>query len=1362
MPGKPLTPRAGLAPAVGLLLAGSLHGGVGVAHAQASAPAQQASGASAQPLSPQMSQLLSSARMWEAKNRQDMARTQLDKILTLQPDQPDALLLLGQIELRSNRPVEAEKLLQRLRRAHPGHPATRELEDAHRLATRDKRELAEVRLLSRAGKSEEAVARLRQLFPHGAPSGDMASDYYRMLSDTPQGRAQAIAELRARTRQDPSDLRLAMALASLLTDRAATRQEGLTILQGITRRPDGDRQGALDLWRRTLYSVSDDPDYYVWFERYLREAPDDKIARDTMADLAKLVEARQRLLADPDYQAQQRGLRALDRGRIDEAEAALQQALRSREGDAEAVGGLGLVRLRQGRHDEARELFARALRLDPEGRNRWSSLLDTATFWGSIAAARRANEQGKPEEAERLARQALRTQPDNGDAQRILADALIARGQHAEAEALLRKRLALQPPDVDALRTLAQLLRDTNRGAEIEPLLADTEARLARAPSSRSSPSAPSSRDDDLRTLHALRAELLSLQADQLLARRLLSPALTRLEEAVRLTPDSAWTRYSLARVYRDLGLPALGRTVMDEGLAQAPGAEMRYAAALYLNAIDDPDSAAAVLAQISAAEQSEGMRQLGGNLRAQQRVRDARLALAAGDRQRARGLLDEAAKDAADDPQMLATIGREWIALGEAARGLRLVDDWLAAHPDDPAIGVRLRYGELLAAADRDDALRDWLADIADHGELTPEQRETLNDQTLRLALRDSERHIARDDFAGAARVLAGVPEPLREDRRWGLAQAELREAQGDDVGAAHAARALLARNPRDADARLLLARLDERAGRDDAALRTVLEVLTDTPADDIDTRLSAARRLTSLRQPEQADEVVQQLQQQYPGRSDLTLQQGRIAQSRGDFDQAAALYRRALDEERREGVIAAPAGVAQAGDAEPAVLSPGNIGFGPAGSALGASGTPGWFGNAGMPDAADGADGAAQAAQAPDLAVQGTPAQRALLDLESRRQGQVATAFLHSNKSGDSGVSRLGSTEIPLLVRIPHRYTGHVFFHADTVRLNAGTLSNDSEDAAQFGQIAGRPGQPWSSRGQQDAGMALAAGYAFDGAYESWRADVGTTPLGFTEQNLVGGFRYRAELRRASATIDVSRRPVTSSLISYAGAVDPVSGEQWGGVLRNGVRLGYSHDVGRGSVFATVGAGLLTGHNVMSNREVTVRAGMDWPLLNQRNQRVITGLVLNYWRYSENLRYYTFGHGGYYSPQRYLSVSVPVQWSGRRGSWSWRLEGSAGLSDTYEKSMDLYPTRPDLQAAAGGADARYTGGAGGGFSYTAAAAVEYRLTPQWIAGLVLQIDRSRDYAPNRAFAYLRYFFDRQRGPVSFPPDPVQPYSSY
>jgi hypothetical protein len=389
------------------------------------------------------------------------------------------------------------------------------------------------------------------------------------------------------------------------------------------------------------------------------------------------------------------------------------------------------------------------------------------------------------------------------------------------------------------------------------------------------------------------------------------------------------------------------------------------------------------------------------------------------------------------------------------------------------------------------------------------------------------------------------------------------------------------------------------------------------------------------------------------------------------------------------------------------------------------------------------------------------GTPAQRALAGLEARRQGEVATAVMQSNKSGDDGISKLHATEIPLYVRIPHGYTGHMFFHADTVLLDAGTLQASRRVSdLPFGKIPALGNAGLGAIGQSEKGVALAAGYEYDGAYNSWRADIGTTPLGFLETTVVGGFRYRADLGVQSVTVDISRRAQTSSLISYGGARDPVTGETWGGIVRNGVHLRYARDVGRVGLFADVGAGLYTGDNVKTNREITVRTGFDVPVYTQRDQRVSSGLVVNYWHYSDNQRFYTFGHGGYYSPQRYVSVGIPLDWTGRYAKWSWRFLGSAGWSFTYENDAPYFPTRPDLQALSG--NATYGGGSGGGFSYTLGATVEYTFAPHWVVGAGFSIDRSRDYAPNRAMAWLRYLFDKRQLPVPFPPTPVRPYSAY
>jgi len=219
----------------------------------------------------------------------------------------------------------------------------------------------------------------------------------------------------------------------------------------------------------------------------------------------------------------------------------------------------------------------------------------------------------------------------------------------------------------------------------------------------------------------------------------------------------------------------------------------------------------------------------------------------------------------------------------------------------------------------------------------------------------------------------------------------------------------------------------------------------------------------------------------------------------------------------------------------------------------------------------------------------------------------------------------------------------------------------------------------------------------------------------------------------------------------------------------VRSGMTVRGAQDVGITTLFASVGFGVLTGDNTETNHEFKVRTGVDWPVYVGTDQRFSSGLVINYWHYANNQHFYTFGNGGYYSPGRCFSASIPLDWSGRYKRWAWEVEASLGNSSTREDDAPYFPTRPDLQQqavarmAAADLGTPYFGtGSGGGFSYTVAAALEYRLTPHWVIGSRFKLDRSRDYAPNLGTIYLRYFFDRQRLPVPYPPDPVKPYSAY
>ncbi|MBR7996813.1 BCSC C-terminal domain-containing protein [Burkholderia cenocepacia] len=1242
---------------------------------------------------------LDTARMWGIKHRDDLARDALRKGLLIAPGDPELLAEQVRVLLRLGDAKGAQASLARLQAQSPNAPATRRVADEYRVATSGRGEMAQIRLLARSGRADEAARRIVALFPNGAPSGALGAEYYQIVSNAPGGRQPAIAALRRAVAADPRDTSASMALARLLNQRDDTRAEANRIAWSLAKRADADHTEAMALWRRVLQSAGSDPAYLDALHAYLALAPDDTEFRDRAAGLDQQRDAQRRLERDPDYIAQQRGLQALARGDLAAADPLLARAARARADDADALGGLGLLRLREGRHDEARALFARAATRATDQRGKWQGLARTAQFWGLLAQGREAASAGRPRDAERAARAALAMQPDNPDAKLQLADALLAQRDWARAEPLLRGLLAARSPSLSAVRDTATLYENTGRADRIGPLLDALQGRVAGV--------------DDRRALDGLRGDVLANEARALADKGARGPAAQRYEAAVRAAPDAPWTRFALARLYRDMGLPQLGRTVMDDGLALSDTPEMRYASALYRNSLDDVAGAQAVLALVDDAHRSDGMRALARKLDAESALADARGAHARGDRAAFAATLAHAQASAPDDPDMLAAIGAQWIDAGEPERGLAPLRDWIAAHPRDADADVRLRYGDLLGRAGRDDALAAWLDTLRGDPSLTPAQTARLEDQSLRLVLRQTDDAIARQDYAQARTLLDRASPAGRADKRYALELADLERAQGHYDAARDALAPVVARTPDDADTQLALARIDEDSGNRAAARERVQAVLARTPDDDVDTQLSAVRRLNALRRPDEAAQVTERLQAAYPARADVTVAAGRVAEAQGRYDDAASLYRLSQSQERATGV------------------SPGRDGL--------------------------------------------TPAQAAFADLQQRRNPEIETGWIPAYKSGDEGISSYRAQQVPIYMQMPIRYDGHVFAQVDTVHLDPGTLDTSVPGAYSlktFGTYAALRAQqnpqaaalianPPGSLHQSTTGVALGAGYLSD----AWRFDLGTSPLGFPVHYLVGGVRYRFDAGPASFSVNASRRPETSSVLSYAGMRDPWTGAVWGGVRRDGVNLRASVDVGRTNLFAELGAGVLSGRNVERNAEVTLRTGFTVPVYERATMKVSTGLVGNAWHYAQNLRYYTYGQGGYYSPQRYLSLGVPIEWAGRHDALSWDLTVTGGISNSYEKDSLYYPTLSGQRAEQVAAGFVYAGSStrGVSFSYGVNGIAEYRVNPHLSVGAQLHIDRSHDYAPSSALVYLRYAFDaRASRSWLVTPTPVRLYSDY
>lgn len=1241
-----------------------------------------------------VSRLLASATLWHARHRNDLARAALEKALLVQPEQPDVLSLLGQIESEENHPEQASKALQTLQARYPNAPATQALADVIRVNTVDKSRMARARLLQRSGQADAAFAQYQALFPDGPPSGDLGVEYYRAQANATHGWPAAQRGLAALAKDAPGDSRASQSLAELMIDRPASRLAGTRMVAELAARPDADLNALLPLWQKGLSRADGNLAWLPLYQRYLALSPNDTEIRAAYDKLNAQQAARTRMLNDPAYQARQAGIKALDQGRLSDAQTSLDAARAKRPNDGELLGSLGLVKMRQGDHQAAQALFSQALRKDPGNANKWRALLQTSRFWGAMTEARAARDAGRLAEADRLVRSALASDPRNPDGLALLGEIALDDKRNDDAERLFQQALRIEPDNDTALRGLITLYSRQERRAELATLLGDLRRRFPQ----------------DTARFDKAEAAALSDDAERAIAQGHHGPALAALERAVALDPGNAWTRYSLATLYRKLRLPQIGRDVMAEGLHQPlppdDRAQMLYAQALYLNVIDDEVGARAALAQIPVTNVTPSIRRMQTTLAIRDTARLAREAHAAGDDAQSERRYADALAMAGDDPGLIAEVARARVAAGQPEPGLALMRDWLAAHADKPQPDAQLRYAELLDTAERDAELGTFLAGI-DPATLGADQRAERQDLQDRLALREADRARALGDFTTARAKLDPLLSRQPPDKRAlsMLGDLYFDERRFDD--ARKIAQAQLRQDPNDQDARLSLVRVLYEMQDDAAANRELDRALAEASPSDVWTQLGVVRRLTAMDRFDEAIALNDTLRTQFPDTPAVTVQRGRIAQSQRHYREAKGWYDQARKEEIVQGAL------------------------------------PGYDGM--------------------------TSAESAIDSLEARRNSYVAAGYEIDEKKGDGGISMFNARAVPVYGQYALGYDGHVFAQTDYVSADAGDLPLNG--TSEFGTLpllnvpafrAANPGVlgDHGTKRQKAHGQALMLGYEND-----WiRADVGHTPVGFPISYVTGGVRLFGNVGRYHYWVDASRRPMAGSMVSYAGSYLPlpeIFGDgKWGGVRRDALTFHASRDFLKWGIFGEASVARLTGENVLNNSEVSARAGVDLPLVYRRDMRMNTGVTVFFDSFAQNERFYTYGHGGYYSPQTYVSLTLPLEWYGRTQRWSYYLRGSVSVSQSQEKAMPYFPTDGTLQSASGNLTYGSGGGFGVGFSLLGRA--EYWVNRHWVIGAQAQFERSDYYAPNRFLVYLRYHFDARRGDVPMPPSPVRPIWSY
>lgn len=377
--------------------------------------------------------------------------------------------------------------------------------------------------------------------------------------------------------------------------------------------------------------------------------------------------------------------------------------------------------------------------------------------------------------------------------------------------------------------------------------------------------------------------------------------------------------------------------------------------------------------------------------------------------------------------------------------------------------------------------------------------------------------------------------------------------------------------------------------------------------------------------------------------------------------------------------------------------------------------------------------------------------------------RQQDINVTLGHDywRSSGTNGISNLKAHDTILQVDFP-LYQGRGFVRTDTISMNAGRFNTNSNGAFRevFGTCATL--DCYSGRTQKTSGTGVAAGWKND----RWTTDIGTTPIGFDVVDVVGGVSYSGDWQQLGWTATASRRPISSSLLAFGGAKDPITGTTWGGVRATGASLGLSYDRGEAhGVWSDLGFHQITGKNVADNHRARAMAGYYYKLINEDDRRLTVGANTMWWSYQKDLSGYSLGQGGYYSPQQYVSFGLPINYRQRTENWSWELGGTVSWSYAKTKNQRRYPLG-SLVSSAGlttyERDRMETGSSSTGVGYTLCALIERRLTSHWTLGAAIDIQEAKDYTPSHGMLYLRYSFAGWQGSLDSPPQPPTPYSDF
>ncbi|MBB3955411.1 cellulose synthase subunit BcsC-related outer membrane protein [Novosphingobium sediminicola] len=1033
--------------------------------------------------------------------------------------------------------------------------------------------------------------------------------------------------------------------------------------------------------------------------------------------------------ADRAGQSRVVGFRALQDNDLDSAEHQFQSALARNKRDADALGGLGLVDLKRGRFAQARDQLAQASQLGDA--SKWKEALESARYFASLQEAQAMVTRGALDDARKAAEALIRSgYAENGGAYELLADIYERQGRYADAADLYRQAGGEDTPNGQRLQSRAA------RGAALSA----------------------AARGDDFGAEQAF-------------------------QQGIMLDQSDPWIRYEFARFMIRRGRVPESESLIAS-LASSTDPDALYAAAMLNSDLGRTAASQGLIDRIPDEARSAPMRNFAIGLKIDTAIIRAKQIGANGQKGEAVGVLKQLGGTKGLSPIKQAAIAEALLDLGDnfdaASMAQQAINGPVAEIAGYEAIlRVAVRTG-------RDDLARTAMAKATQLAAGDPNGQRAVARMAASAAAQQADRLRQAGQFAQAFDVLQTAFNAAPDSPEILSSLARLYQSGKMNARAAQTFQMILVRDPKNRDALSGLMETAQAAGDKSLSQQAQAQLLREN-ANNYEVWLAAARTeqargnaSAATRYFKQAREVYQRSSGTNNGAnpfasSPFAADGAQVAQQAPD----ANPFRAQQQQQQQPTAPAMPNPFTLGGGTrlqmsapqQPSSFAPQNGaaqgGFSPQGN-YGVQQVPAAYqGNNFTPQSApapatwgglpgNGFAGGAQNNAAPFAATPQAPVDPVLAGIERDIAGLAAdngpraevNASFRARK-GETGLSQLSEmkTNAQLSTGLGR---GRVFARAEAVVIDAGRPTGSG--LARFGTNATIEAQAIvnkvasalvNAETQRASGVALSAGYAD----KLVQVEGGTTPVGFGNTRATWRVAVTPQMsEHATARAWFERKPVTDSVVSYAGTRDPVTGQTWGQVMRTGGGVGYSYENNGNGAYGDVSYNRYNGTNVLSNRNVEVNVGGYMQAWRDEHSSITAGMNINYQSYANNQNQFTWGQGGYFSPQSFLALSFPIRYAYQKGNLDLKVAGTPGFQSFSQNRTDLYPGDPAAQATlnalkAANSDVRnyYDSLSKTGFGMSAQTSLYYRIGPATRVGGEVSYNTFGNYDEFRSMLGIR-----------------------